>query len=380
MSTGPVSTGPERASRGPVVHIAHDYITQRGGADRVVLSLLDAYPEAEVVTSIYSPESTFPQFRGRTVRKLWPSRIKAFRRDPRLAMPVLAPAFSLARAERGDIVICSSSGWAHGLNTTAAKVIYCHTPARWLYATEDYLPEVPKPMRLPARYLAFPLLRVWDRRAARKAAVYIANSTVVKERIRRAYGINATVIHPPVSIDVDGAQEPVPGVEPGYLLCVSRARGYKNVAAICQAVADSPGERLVVVGGVPDGAVGPEAADRIQGVSRLSDEQMRWIYSNAAALIAVSREDFGLTPIEAYAFGTPAILLQAGGYLDSSIDGETCIFVASGDAEAIRDGIARFRATSFDPDALRAHAELFSERTFHAKIQAVVDQVAAQAH
>jgi len=368
VSTGPVSTGPERASRGPVVHIAHDYITQRGGAERVVLSLLDAYPEAEVVTSIYSPESTFPQFRGRTVRKLWPSRIKAFRRDPRLAMPVLAPAFSLARAERGDIVICSSSGWAHGLNTTAAKVIYCHTPARWLYATEDYLPEVPKPMRLPARYLAFPLLRVWDRRAARKAAVYIANSTVVKERIRRAYGINATVIHPPVSIDVDGAQEPVPGVEPGYLLCVSRARGYKNVAAICQAVADSPGERLVVVGGVPDGAVGPEAADRIQGVSRLSDEQMRWIYSNAAALIAVSREDFGLTPLEAASFGVPTLALRAGGFLDTIDEAVNGRFFTEVSAGAVRAAVRQNRDAVWNADAIRGHAALFTEERFAARI------------
>lgn len=363
----------------PVVHIAHDYVTQRGGAERVVLSLLDAFPGAELTTSIYAPESTFPRFRSVRMHRLWTNRVPQFRRDPKYAMPVLAAAFGFARKRPADIVICSSSGWAHGLRTDAAKIVYCHTPARWLYAQNDYLPEIPRGLRLPARLVAFPILRRWDRRAARRADVYIANSTVVSERIRSAYGISAQVIHPPVAIDVTAEQEAVPGIEPGYLLCVSRARGYKNVGAIVLAVADSPGERLVVVGGLPEGAVGGEAADRITGVSRLSDAQMRWIYSHAAALIAVSREDFGLTPIEAYAFGTPAILLQAGGYLDSSIDGQTCVFIPSGDAPAIRDGIARFRGMTFDPDVLRTHALAFAEPAFHEAMRRVVASVSVPA-
>ncbi|MFN8096785.1 MAG: glycosyltransferase [Dermatophilaceae bacterium] len=361
-----------------MVHIAHDYVTQRGGAERVVLSLLDAFPGAELTTSIYAAESTFPQFRRVRIHKLWTDRVAGFRKDPKFAMPVLAAAFGFARKRPADVVICSSSGWAHGLRTDAAKIVYCHTPARWLYAEKDYLPEIPRALRLPARLMAFPALRRWDRRAARRADVYVANSTVVSERIRQAYGISARVVHPPVAIDVTGEQEPVAGVEPGYLLCVSRARGYKNVAAICQAVADLPGERLVVVGGVPDGAITGEGADRVQGVSRLSDGQMRWIYSHAAALIAVSREDFGLTPIEAYAFGTPAILLQAGGYLDSSIDGKTCVFIPSGDAAAIRGGIERFRASAFDSDVIREHAQSFAEPAFHAAMQGIVDEVAAR--
>lgn len=362
----------------PTVHIAHDYITQRGGAERVVLSLMDAFPDAELTTSIYSPENSFPQFRRARMRTLWTDRVALFRKDPKYAMPVLAAAFGFARKDRADIVICSSSGWAHGLRTDGTRIVYCHTPARWLYASQDYLPEVPRPLRLPARLVAFPLLRRWDARAAKRADVYIANSTMVRERIRRAYGIEAQVIHPPVAIDVTGEQEPVPGVEPGYLLCVSRARGYKNVRAICEAVEATPGERLVVVGGVPEGAVSAAGAQRIQGVSRLSDAQMRWIYSHAAALIAVSNEDFGLTPIEAYAFGTPAILLQAGGYLDSSIDGETCVFIPSGDAASITAGIARFRSMHFDPERIRGHAEAFAEPAFHAAIRRVVAEVAAR--
>lgn len=370
-------SAPAGEQRDPVVLIAHDYVTQRGGAERVVLSLLDAFPGSELVTSVYTPEATFPEFANYRIHRLWPGRLAVFRKDPRRAMPALASAFGFARPPKADVVICSSSGWAHGLNTDAPKIIYCHTPARWLYQLEDYLPEIPKPARAPVRLL-LPFLRRWDRKAAQGAAVYIANSSIVRDRIRRSYGRDAEVINPPVVIDVDGEQEPIPGVEPGYLLCVSRARGYKNVTAICQAVADSPGERLVVVGPLPEGAVtDPEAARRITGVSRLSDAQMRWVYSNAAALIAVSREDFGLTPIEAYAFGTPAILLGAYGYLDSSIDGTTCVFIPSGDAGAIKDGIERFRATTFDPEVLKAHAETFSEARFHEKLRRIVADVVA---
>ncbi len=361
-------------TRSPRVLIAHDYLTQRGGAERVALSLLDAFPGAEIVTTIYAPETTFPEFRDRTVRTLWVDKVPAFRADPRRAMPFLAQAVSSASLPPADVVVASTSGWAHGLPADVPVVAYCHTPARWLWETPDYMAEVPAPLRPLAR-ASFPALRRWDRRAAGRVHTYLANSTLVRDRIRRAYGRDSEVLHPPVAIDPQGALEPVPGVEPGYLLCVSRKRGYKNVDSICDAVEGLPGERLVVVGGLPEREDGLAWSSRLTGVKNLSDAQMRWVYANAAALVGVSREDFGLTPVEAYSFGTPAITLHSHGYLDSGVEGVTCTWIEDGTAEEIRRGIARFRATTFDPAAVRAHAERFSEASFHARIREVVDRV-----
>jgi glycosyltransferase involved in cell wall biosynthesis len=360
----------------PRVLVAHDYVTQRGGAERVVLSLLRAFPGASLLTSIYDPDATYPEFAEHDVRTLWVDKVPAFRRDPRRAMPFLAHAFSSGVVRDVDVVVCSSSGWAHGLRTAAPKIVYCHTPARWLYETADYLPEVPEALR-PAVKAALPLLRRWDARAARSVHTYLANSSIVRDRIARAYGRQAALLHPPAALDPAGELEPVADLEPGYLLVVSRKRRYKHVEDICEAVEQTPSERLVVVGGLPDREDGRAWSPRLRGATGLSDAQMRWLYANAAALVAMSHEDFGLTPVEAYSFGTPAVLLRAGGYLDSSIDGRTCTFVDEPTVGAIRDAIARLRALPIDSDDLRRHADAFSEASFQAAIQRTVCAVLA---
>jgi glycosyltransferase involved in cell wall biosynthesis len=358
----------------PKVLVVHDYVTQRGGAERVVLSLLRAFPGATLLTSIYAPAATYPEFAEHDVRTLWVDKVAAFRRDPRRAMPFLAQAFSSARVGDVDAVVCSSSGWAHGVRTKAPKVVYCHTPARWLHETGDYLPEIPAALRVPTRGV-LPLLRRWDARAARSVQTYLANSTVVRDRIERAYGRPARVLHPPAALDPDGQQAPVPGVDPGYLLVVSRKRGYKNVEAVCEAVEQSPHERLVVVGGLPARAKGGTWSSRLQGATELDDAQMRWLYANASALVAVSHEDFGLTPVEGYSFGTPAVLLRSGGYLDSSIEDRTCVFVDRPTVDSVRDGITRLRSREFDPRVLRHHAVAFSEEAFQRSIRQAVEDL-----
>lgn len=361
----------------PRVVVAHDYLTQRGGAERVVLSLLKAFPGAPLVTGMYEPDATFPEFAGHEIHTLPLNRFAPFRKDPRLALPVLPAAFSRARVERltgpYDVLVASSSGWAHGLRSSAPKLVYCHTPARWLYETEDYFGALPAPAAAALRGLALPALRRWDRRAAASVQRYLVNSTVVRDRVARAYGVDPTVVHPPVAIDVDGPQTPVPGLEPGFLLTVSRKRGYKNTDVICSAVEQLPGERLVVVGNLPEdgpgGAGGPGWSDRLRALQNVPDAQMRWLYANAAALVAVSREDFGLTPIEAYSFGTPGVVLRAGGYLDSSVEGVTGVFVEEATPESLGDALRTFRARSFDRRQIQAHAGSFGETAFCDRIR-----------
>ncbi len=354
------------------VLVVHDYLTQRGGGERVALAILRAFPGARMLTSIYDPAGTFPEFAEHDVRTLWVDRVPAFRSDPRRAFPVLARAYSRADAGDADVVVCSSSGWAHGLPTRVPKVVYCHTPARWLYESDDYLPGVPAAVR-PAARLALPLLEAWDKRAAAGVTTYLANGSLVRERIRRAYGRDAQLLFPPVSIDPAGEQEPVPGLEPGYLLVVSRPRSYKHVDVVCEAVEQSPGERLVVVGGLPERSGGRAWSSALTGLSGLTDGQMRWLYAHAKALVGVSHEDFGLTPIEAYSFGTPALLLRAGGYLDSSVEDLTCVFVDALEVGQVRDAIARLGRRSFDPAAVRRHAARFSEACFVDGIRSAVE-------
>ena len=146
------------------VALVHDYLTQRGGAERVVLSLTRAFPGAPVYTSLYDPGGTFPEFADLDVRTLPINRLAPLRRHHRAALPLLAPSFSRLRIS-ADVVICSSSGWAHGTQVEGKKIVYCHTPARWLYQPDRYLRGRGRPLQAAASVLRSTLER-WDKRAA----------------------------------------------------------------------------------------------------------------------------------------------------------------------------------------------------------------------
>src|SRR5215212_2416467 len=122
----------------PRVALVHDYLTQLGGAERVVLEMARAFPEAPLYTSVYAPDRTYPGFRDVDVRTSLLDRVPLFRAHHRAAFPLLAPAFSTMRVD-ADVVLCSSSGWAHGVRTRAPKIVYCHAVARWLSQRDRYL-------------------------------------------------------------------------------------------------------------------------------------------------------------------------------------------------------------------------------------------------
>jgi hypothetical protein len=119
-----------------------------------------------------------------------------------------------------DVVICSTSGWAHGISTDGAKLLYVHNPARWLYQSNDYMQGAPWWRKAALGTMHQPMRR-WDHRAAQTADRVLANSHVVRERIRQHWGVDATVVNPPHGVDPDGLQEAVEDVEPGFLLCVA---------------------------------------------------------------------------------------------------------------------------------------------------------------
>ncbi|MDH2443038.1 glycosyltransferase [Amnibacterium sp. CER49] len=353
--------------------IAHDYFTQRGGAERVAAALIDALLPDRVVTAVVTPEHTFPLPAGQ-VETTMLQQSELFRSDPRRALPLFPLAWSRVPPVTAGVVICSSSGWSHGIPVTgnARKIVYCHNPARWLYQPDDYFREQPKVLRATMRLLA-PLLAHWDRAAAATADVYIANSSSVAERIRTVYGREAVVIHPPVTIDPAGERVPVAGQRPGYFLTVGRGRGYKNLDRLVAAFAELPAERLVVVGEPPRGV---DLPSNVSVVHDVSDAELRWLYANARALLSVSHEDFGLTPLEANVFGTPALLVRAGGFLDSLDEGVSGRFLDDDTPAGIAAAVRAF-PKRWDSAAIVAHAQDFSLEAFVGRLRQVVDLLLA---
>lgn len=356
------------------VAIVHDYLTQFGGAERVVLAIAGAFPGAPIYTSLYEPDSTFPQFRNCEIKASMLQRVIWLRRHHRLALPLLAMAFSKMRVE-AEVAICSSSGWAHGAQVDGRKIVLCHTPARWLYQQDQYLRGSGTARRLVLRAIRNPLLE-WDRRAAVSADKYLAVSTVVRDRIADSYGIEAEILHSPHAADTAAERRMPSGINGEFDLCVSRLLPYKNVDAVVRAYQLMPRSRLVVVGSGPEQKrLEALAGNNVTFLGEVADEQLWWLYSRCQVLVAASYEDFGLTPIEAAAFGRPSAVLRSGGYLDSVLEGKTGVFFDRAAPEEISQAVAEVKGRGWDSDVLRSQASRFSREAFVSKLKMLVAQV-----
>ncbi|MBD8078969.1 glycosyltransferase [Cellulosimicrobium arenosum] len=366
------------------VALAHDYATQRGGAERVALLLADAFPGSPMYTTLYDRDGTFPEFAALDLRTSSLDRVGALRRHHRIALPALAPAIDRQRVVGADVLVASSTGWAHGYRGAAKTVVYCHAPARWLYQRDRYLGPDEGGLAHRARRRAVgaalgllaPGLCRWDAAAAGRADVYLANSTVTQRAIRAAYGIDAEILPPPPALLPAGEERAVPGVEPGFLLCVARLLPYKNVDVVIEA-AQATGRTLVVVGDGPDrGRLGALAArsGSVHLLGRVDDPTLRWVYRNASALVAASYEDYGLSPLEAGAFGRPSVVLRDGGYLDTVADGVNGVFFDAPEAGLVAAAVEAAAARPWDDGTVVAHAATFGRDRFVTRLRAVVDQ------
>jgi glycosyltransferase involved in cell wall biosynthesis len=315
--------------------------------------------------------------------------LAVFRKHHRAALPILPFAANSIHVD-ADVVLTSSSGWAHGFKTDGRKLVHCHSPARWLYLSDMYLGEDSGLLKRAVLAATSGRLRAWDRRAALSCDRYMAVSTVVQGRIADAYGISADVLFSPVAMSRDAATEPIPQLlqwlsadgesdpEGAFYLCVSRLLPYKNVDAVVGAFAGRP-QRLVVVGRGPDAdRIAAAKTPNVLMLSDLTDGQMSWLYQNCRALMAASHEDYGLTPIEAGVWGKPSIVLRWGGFLDTVEEGITGMYFDEPEAAAIADALDRFEMASFDPDKVRRHFDQFTEERYAEALYEAVDELAGR--
>lgn len=353
------------------VAIVHDYLTQRGGAERVVLSLLRLFPDADLYTSVYDPAGTYPEFCAYEVRTSKLQRLMRPGRDARRLLPLYPRAFARLRLRGYDLVMSSSSAFAHGVRVLeGTHVVYCHNPPRFLHQTDTYLTE-DSGVSGPARLALVPVLsamRRWDRRAARRADVYVANSATVAQRIENCYGRSSTVVSPPVDVSriVAGAREPSGGDR--FVLVISRLLPYKRVdlaVAACQRL----GLRLVVVGEGPCfPAIRAMAAPTTELRVRVSDSELNGLLHGCSALIQAGTEDFGLVPLEANAAGAPVIAYADGGALETVLDGKTGVLVYEQTVEGFVEALQRMRRIEWCREDLLEHAISFGEQRFHAEM------------
>ncbi len=271
--------------------------------------------------------------------------------------------------------MCSSSGWAHGVSAAHTKLVYFHAPARWLYSSDEFFATASTKTRIAGAALR-PLLLRWDRRAVRSVDRFLANSTETRERLRRAYGVEAEILTPPTMIDPSAARHPVAGIEPGYVLCVARFVAYKNADAVVRAFATRRDDRLVVVGSGPEEdrlrAIAPA---NVTFVGVIGDTELRWLYANARTVVSAAFEDFGLTLLEAASFGRPVAALRWGGHLDSVVEGATGVFFERPEARFVAEALDVVDATPWDENVIIAHARRFAVGAFVRRLRDIASEL-----
>lgn len=349
------------------VALVHDYLNQMGGAERVLLALHDLYPDAPIFTSIYDPARLDPAFRRLDIRSSFMQRLPLISKHHQPFLMLYPLAFERFDLREYDLILSSSSAFAKGVvaRPDAHHICYCHTPMRWAWSYQDYI-EWEK-LAPPARaVLPFFIrhLRRWDQATARRVDYFIANSSVVAQRIANCYQHEATVIPPPVVT----ARYSISPNQEAYFLVVSRLVPYKRIDIAIEAcnLLRLP---LKIIGIGRDRArLERLAGPTIEFLGWLPDEQVQRYLARCQALIHPGAEDFGLTPLEAQASGRPVIAYGAGGALMSVIDGVTGLFFHERSPHALAEVLATFQPEHFDPQVIRRHAEAFDIACFQRRI------------
>ena len=365
--TQPRPRGPGR------VALVHDFLLDLRGAERVFAAMCDMWPQADVFTAIYDEEGTRGRFAHRTVRTSFLQRLRPRDRTFRSLMPMYPLAMERLDLDAYDLVVSSSSAWAHGVvaRDSAVHVCYCHNPFRYAWRNRETNFPVAGSLLRAGLEPVFRRWRAWDRRAARAVDRYVANSTSTRARIADCYGRQAAVIHPPVETSRFGRAGE--GEVDDYYVIVSKLMPHKRIDVAVRAF-NALRRRLVIVGDGPDERrLRRMAGPTIEFSGRASDARVVELLQRCAALVVPASEEFGIASVEAQAAGRPVLALDSGGVRETVIDGVTGRFYASDDPGTLAAAVAGFDPHSFDPGACMENAARFDTARFEDRLSGLVE-------
>ncbi len=365
----------------PKVVIIADWLTNMGGAENVILALHEAFPDAPIYTSVYTPE-TMPAFKSLDIRTTYLQDLPtAFRKLHKFFPMLRIRAFRKLDLSEFDIIISSSSAESKQVRKTRTgqvHICYCHTPIRYYWSHYNEYKKDPGFGKLNwlirlAMPLMVPMLKKADYRAAQAVDVFIANSTEVQKRIKKYYKRPSTVIHPPVDVN---RFEPA-RTRGDYYVALGRQVPYKRID-LAVAAATQLGIKLRVYGNGSEhqrlvDMAGPTVQFFTDRFSDASDSAVASALSGAKGYLFPAEEDFGIVQVEALAAGAPVIAYAKGGALDIVQDGESGILFHKQTVESVVSAIKKAEQTTFLPGTLRRKAKRFDKGLFITKIHKIVE-------
>lgn len=355
------------------VAVVHDWLIGMRGGEKVLKSVCELFPKADIHTLLYNPDYVAKELKRMNVRTSWLQRLPFVHSYYRYLLPLMPLAIRSFDLSEYDLVISSSHCVAKGATLRGnghkpLHICYCHTPMRYLhYQFENYFHQGSLAWLKPAATLFRPWLAYWDRESSRQVDEFVANSENVRARIAKTYGRESAVIYPPVDTDFFSPLPCGGGQDGGsrYYLIVGALVPYKRVDLAIEACR-SLRVPLKVIG------VGSDE-DRLHKLARGADVEflgwqtghaLRSHYQRCAAMLYPQEEDFGISAVEAMSCGAPIIAFNKGGALETVEDGVTGVFFSEQTVASLAAAINRAAAIGFDRAAIRARAERFDTKLF----------------
>lgn len=360
------------------VAIVHDWLTNMGGAEKVVEALVDIFPKAPIYTSMAIRENLSDKLKNADIRTSFlQKKVKGIRVNHQKYLPWMPMAFESFDLNEYDLVISSSSSCAKGVITNPATVhvCYCYTPTRYVW--EQYYAYTKGMKWLKSSILKYFMnyLRLWDFSAAQRVDRFIAISKTVQQRIAKHYRRESEVIYPPVDTEFYTLDNTVKRED--FYLCVSRLVRYKRIDIAVEAF-NELGLPLIVIGaGEELERLKAVAKPNVKFLGRQSDEVVRDHMRRCKAFVFPGEEDFGITPVEAQACGAPVIAYGRGGALETVVDEVTGKLFENQNAKALISSIAFMptQAIQYSQEKCRENALCFNTSRFYESIQRVASEM-----
>jgi glycosyltransferase involved in cell wall biosynthesis len=358
----------------PSIALFQDYLAQNGGAERVTEAIHRTLPEAQLCTTMVVPEKISPYLRELTARTTWMQALPAKARLYRHFFLLYPFAVESANLEEYDLIVSSCCGYAKGVKRSkdSVHVCYCHNPMRWVWRFPEYMErETFGKVTKAALRVMVSALKKWEMRAAQRPDHYIANSHIVARRLKAAFGVDATVIEPPIVTSRFWISREVED----YYLILARLNSYKRIDLAVEACTRT-GRKLLVIGDGPDRArLQSLAGPTVTFLGRQSDAAVNRYASRCRALIFPGEEDFGMAPLEINAAGRPTVAFAAGGATETVIDGFNGVLFPAQTVDSLIEALEKLEGQSWDSSAIRRHAQRYDINVFQERLLDYLYQV-----
>jgi len=356
------------------IGLVHDYLLVMRGGERTFAAIADCWPDASIYTLLYDDEGTDRRFHDRRVNTSYLQRLGIRQKGFRRLLPLFPHAAGHLPVQDHDLVVSSSSAFAHGVRPRpgAVHVCYCHSPFRYAWHERDRALEEAPSFARPVLRGVLSRVRSWDVEASQRVTHYVANSQITRERIQRVWNRDAEIVHPPVEVDRFEI-----GTPEDFFLVVMELVRHKRVELALEA-ARRAGKPIKVVGTGPDlERLQALHGDHAEFLGRVDDAGLTDLYSRALGLIVPNVEEFGIAAVEAQAAGRPVVAVNAGGVRETVIDGTTGVLVPVDDVSAMAEVLSETDFTRFAPERTRQHAYGFSVEAFKHRFTSEVERLAS---